>query len=93
MQIYIKDAEYVYRPLNGAEPGAWWGVPYFVNTVPKGRFVGITDHGGGRQFNSAAYERFLQAEIEESTEEIMEETTEEAEKSTEKSESESLQIE
>ena len=82
MQIYIKDAEYVYRPLKGAEPGMWWGVPYFVNTVPKGRFVGITDHGGGRQFNCTAYERFLEKETEERIEENSEGATEKTEEST-----------
>jgi membrane peptidoglycan carboxypeptidase len=57
IQVQVRDAEYVWRPLAGKEAGKWWGVPFFINTVPRGRFVGITDRGGGRQFNAAAYDR------------------------------------
>lgn len=57
IQVHVRDAEFVWRPLAGKEAGSWWGVPFFIHTVPRGRFVGLSDHGGGRQFNAAAYDR------------------------------------
>ena len=59
MQIYVEDAQYVYRPLpDNVRPGGWWGVPYFIYTVPDGTYVGITNLKGGRQFNSFSYENY-----------------------------------
>ena len=59
VQIYVEDAQYVYRPLpNGVRPGGWWGVPYFIATIPDGTYVGITNLKGGRQFNSFSYENY-----------------------------------
>ena len=59
VQIYVEDAQYVYRPLpDGVRPGGWWGVPYFIATIPGGTYVGITNLKGGRQFNSFSYENY-----------------------------------
>ena len=59
VQIYVEDAQYVYRPLpDGVRPGGWWGVPYFIATIPDGTYVGITNLKGGRQFNSFSYENY-----------------------------------
>ena len=59
VQIYVEDAQYVYRPLpDNVRPGGWWGVPYFIYTVPDGTYVGITNLKGGRQFNSFSYENY-----------------------------------
>ena len=59
VQIYVEDAQYVYRPLPAnVRPGGWWGVPYFIGTIPEGTYVGITDLNGGRQFNSFSYENY-----------------------------------
>ncbi len=67
-QIFVVDAQYVYRelPLN-VRPCGWWGEPYFINAIPEGTFIGTTNLKGGRQFNSFSYEnydftRFEQAE-------------------------------
>ena len=59
VQIYVEDAQYVYRPLpRDVRPGGWWGVPYFIGTIPDGTYVGITNLNGGRQFNSFSYENY-----------------------------------
>lgn len=59
VQIYVEDAQYVYRLLpDNVRPGGWWGVPYFIYTVPDGTYVGITNLKGGRQFNSFSYENY-----------------------------------
>lgn len=59
VQIYVEDAQYVYRPLPaGVRPGGWWGVPYFNATIPAGTYIGITNLNGGRQFNSFSYENY-----------------------------------
>ncbi len=55
-QILIKDAQYVYRPLGDAVPGNHPGVPFFVETIPKGHYVGSS--GGDRQFNCACYDHW-----------------------------------
>jgi len=40
-EIYVGDAQYVYRemPLS-VRPSGWWGVPFFQNSLPEGVFVG-----------------------------------------------------
>ncbi len=58
-QIYVEDAQYVYRNLpSNVRPGGYWGVPYFINTIPEGVYVGMTNLKGGRQFNSFSYENY-----------------------------------
>ena len=57
-EVYVRDAEYVYRPLAGAQPGKFWDVPYFAATLPQGVYVGLTDHENGRQYNAACYEHY-----------------------------------
>ena len=59
VQIYVDDAQYVYRdlPLH-VRPCGWWGEPYFINAIPEGTYVGTTDLNGGRQFNSFSYENY-----------------------------------
>lgn len=85
-QIYVEDAQYVYRPLPmNVRPGGWWGVPYFIGTIPDGTYVGITNLKGGRQFNSFSYENYNFARFEsggEMTEATTAETTESPEATT-----------
>lgn len=57
--VYVTDAQYVYRDLpETVEPGSTWNVPFFINTIPAGQSVGITNLWGGRQYNSFCYEHF-----------------------------------
>lgn len=59
VQIYVEDAQYVYRDLPyDIRPCGWWGEPYFINAIPEGVFVGTTNLKGGRQFNSFSYENY-----------------------------------
>ena len=59
VQIYVEDAQYVYRPLPyDVKPCGWWGEPYFINAIPEGTFVGTTNLKGARQFNSFSYENY-----------------------------------
>ncbi len=59
VQIYVEDAQYVYRELPfDVRPCGWWGEPYFINAIPEGTFVGTTNLKGGRQFNSFSYENY-----------------------------------
>ena len=52
VQVTVKDAQYVYRPLGDAAPAGEAGVPYFWNTIPDGRYVGISETKDGTQFNA-----------------------------------------
>ncbi len=54
-EVYITDAQYVYRDLNGAMPAISSSKPFFANTVQFGRFAGISKTQSGKQFNSYAY--------------------------------------
>ena len=56
VQLYITDAEYIYRPLNGKEPEKSWSLPFFFNTIRKGRYVGISYHKDEKQFNAFCFE-------------------------------------
>ena len=59
VQIYVEDAQYVYRDLPiDVRPCGWWGEPYFINAIPEGTYVGTTNLKGGRQFNSFSYENY-----------------------------------
>lgn len=59
IQVYVTDAEFVYRDLPAnVEPGSYWSVPFFINTVDNGVYVGITYKNGGRQYNCFSYENF-----------------------------------
>ncbi len=50
IQIYVTDAQYVWRYLpSDVLPGATMQEPFFINTIPKDRFCGISY--GSRQFN------------------------------------------
>ena len=51
MQIYISDAQYVYRALNGNKISKENGTPFFANAIKNGRFIGISPAKDGRQFN------------------------------------------
>ena len=53
-QIYVSDAQYVYRHVgeDDALPDTD-KEPFFANALPKGEFVGITRTADGRQFNAA----------------------------------------
>lgn len=52
-QVKIRDAQYVYRPLEGAAPGGNRNEPYFIGTIPGGMYIGISDTPDGVQFNAA----------------------------------------
>ena len=53
IQVNVLDAQYVYRPLGDAMPGVRSDTPYFINTLPKGRYVGISPTADGVQYNAA----------------------------------------
>ena len=56
-QITVVDAQYVYRPLpSNVKPGGWWGVPFFINTIPEGTYVGSSNVES--QFNRFSYENY-----------------------------------
>lgn len=77
MQIYVKDAQYVYRDLPfDVRPCGWWGEPYFINAIPDGVYVGTTNLNGGRQFNSFSYENYDFSRFETTVPETTEETSE-----------------
>lgn len=68
VQIYVEDAQYVYRDLPyTVRPCGWWGEPYFINAIPEGIYVGTTNLKGGRQFNSFSYENYNFSRFEVST--------------------------
>lgn len=59
VQIYVQDAQYVYRDLPiDVRPCGWWGEPFFINAIPEGTYIGTTNLKGGRQFNSFSYENY-----------------------------------
>ena len=53
VQVKIRDAQYVYRPLENALPGKTSDTPYFINTIPEGCFVGLSPTEDGTQYNSS----------------------------------------
>ena len=74
-QIFVTDAQYVYRELpSGARPCGWWGEPYFINALPEGVYVGTTNINGGRQFNSFSYENYDFSRFENTVPQTTEET-------------------
>ncbi len=75
MQIFVTDAQYVYRelPIN-VRPCGWWGEPYFINSIPEGVYVGTTNLKGARQFNSFSYENYDFSRFETAVPEVTEET-------------------
>lgn len=52
-QVFITDAEYVYRPMTGDIYGNTGDMPYFGYEIPEGVFVGLSPHG--KQYNSYCY--------------------------------------
>ncbi len=52
-QVYITDAQYVYRPLNGVAPAEDKRLPFFANTL-SGQYVGISKTVDGRQYNASS---------------------------------------
>ena len=53
-EIYITDAEYVYRSIEkDTKLGDSYDVPYFIYTLEEGEFVGISK--GKKQYNSSCY--------------------------------------
>ncbi len=41
MQIYVEDAQYVYREMPASvKPGGWWGDPFFINMLAEGEYCG-----------------------------------------------------
>lgn len=40
-EIYVEDAQYVYREMpSSVKPSGWWGVPFFVNMLSEGEYCG-----------------------------------------------------
>ena len=59
VQIFVVDAQYVYRDLpKDVRPCGWWGEPFFINSIPTGTYIGTTNLKGARQFNSFSYENY-----------------------------------
>ena len=57
IQIYVSDAQYVYRPLpDYVLPGAGENEPFFINLLEKGTFCGISY--GEKQFNRYCHSHF-----------------------------------
>ncbi len=56
-QVTVKDAQYVYRPFGEGPLALGADAPYFLYSVPKGMYVGISDTLGGRQFNAGVMHR------------------------------------
>ncbi len=53
-QVYITDAEYVWRNVSPkTKPGDSYDVPYFINALPDGEYVGIGRRK--KQYNSHCY--------------------------------------
>lgn len=56
-QVYVKDAQYVYRVLSDdVEPGGWSGEPFFINMLEDGTYCGITY--ASTQYNSFCWLHF-----------------------------------
>ncbi len=57
VQMTVTDAQFVYRDLpSNVEPGGWWGDPYFINTIPEGTFVGVSN--SKTQYNQFCWYHF-----------------------------------
>lgn len=57
MQIYVSDAQYVYRELpSDILPGDSDGEPFFINTLPKGDYCGISYTE--KQYNRYCHQHF-----------------------------------
>ena len=42
-QIYVEDAQYVYREMpDTIKPGGWWGDPFFINMLDEDEYCGST---------------------------------------------------
>lgn len=53
-QIYVSDAQYVYRAVSDTDPLPETTLePFFARTLAEGSFVGISKTPDGRQFNAA----------------------------------------
>ncbi len=56
-QVVVEDAQYVYRDLPyDVRPGGWWGVPFFINAIPEGTYVGTSNVEN--HFNRFSYENY-----------------------------------
>ncbi|MBQ2719043.1 MAG: transglycosylase domain-containing protein [Clostridia bacterium] len=53
VQVLVRDAQYVYRPLGEGRPTAEANAPYFASLFGKGEYVGISPTETGAQFNAA----------------------------------------
>ncbi len=51
--VPVLDAQYVYRPLGDARPSLSPTEPYFMSTVPRGDYIGLSPTADGRQFNAS----------------------------------------
>ncbi len=53
VQVTVRDAQYVYRPLGEGSPATDADVPFFASLLPYGEYVGISETHTGRQYNAA----------------------------------------
>lgn len=57
VEVYVTDAQYVYRDLPaGVRPGGWWGETFFQNAIPSGVYIGKTNVW--TFYNKFCYEHF-----------------------------------
>ncbi len=43
MELYVEDAQYVYRDMpEDVKPAGWWGVPFFVNMLEEKEYCGTS---------------------------------------------------
>jgi penicillin-binding protein 1A len=52
VQVYVTDAQYGYRPLEGETVTREKERPFFEHLIPPGQYIGITRSNDGRQFNA-----------------------------------------
>ena len=52
IEVAIRDAQYVYRPLGNTAPSEDADTPFFGSILPPGVYVGRSPTADGRQFNS-----------------------------------------
>ncbi len=62
-QIYITDAEYIYRAIEKEPTQKSWSLPFFADTITKGKYVGITYKKDGKQFNAFCFEHKQDEEL------------------------------
>lgn len=56
IEIYVEDAQYVYREMpSHVKPSGWWGVPFFVNMLGEYEYCGSSYPSSGTPYNAYCY--------------------------------------